>query len=167
MKKLIVILLSISLLSCSTENFDSPKKKSIKLSEHTEEIDALRKDITDKYNSLSLNQKLELCVQVYSFEYPHSYKAIMENVEFSVDYLLFKDPKFIKLCKKRNVDLSNIPDNYFSKNGTPVEYVDVHLLNNIKTEKKKLISKEDYINEGFDKNKDWELIRTIQAIKSK
>lgn len=166
MKKVILILFSLSLLTACSIESNNENKSSIKLSDGSKQISELYNDIETKYNSLSLNQKLELCVQAYSLEYPKRYLEYLSDPEFDIKYLLFNDKNFIKICNNRNVDLSNIPADYFSPDGTPaIEFVDAYLLNNIENNEKKLLSEEEYLNSDISKDKKWEILKTFKAIK--
>ena len=98
------------LLSCSEK--EASKKTTFYGSNH--QLESIREDIETQLASLSLEQKLELCLLDFSFASPKYYKYFLENEPDDVKATLLANEVFVKICKSRNLDPNDIPADYFS-----------------------------------------------------
>ena len=114
MKTIIVIVVLGILFSCTEQ--DGPNKAINETIPYGSslQLEAIRKDIETKYNSLSLEQKLDLCLQQFYLADPEYHKNLLENRPESVKAILLENELFVKICRGRRIDPNDIPDDYFA-----------------------------------------------------
>jgi hypothetical protein len=112
MKILLMIITILCLLFLYTKK-DTPNDDPIPYGSNSQ-LEAIRKDIEAQIASLSLEQKLELCLLDFSFASPEYYQYLLDNKPDNVKTTLLESEVFVKICKNRKIDPNDIPTDYFS-----------------------------------------------------
>lgn len=110
----VFLLVSILLTSCYSKLPDYGEMKKSNFTDSNPGIDSIRTDIQERYSSLSFEQKLEICIQKYSLEFPEIHQGMIENKPKNVKETLLLDSGFVRICNSMGIDPNNIPPDYFS-----------------------------------------------------
>lgn len=114
MKTIIMIIALGMLFSCTEQEVPTKAINEAVPYGSSLQLEAIRKDIQTKYNSLSLEQKLDLCLQQFYLADPEYHKNLLENRPESVKAVLLENELFVKICRSRKIDPNDIPDDYFA-----------------------------------------------------